>query len=29
MILLLWSVSYGNNLKLLKFLIFEVFSCYP
>jgi hypothetical protein len=29
LVLLLWSVSYGNNLKLLKFLIFEVFSCYP
>jgi hypothetical protein len=28
MVLLLLSVSYGNNLKLLKFLIFEVFSCY-
>jgi hypothetical protein len=24
-----WSCSYGHNLKLLKFYIFEVFSCYP
>jgi hypothetical protein len=29
LVLLLWLVSYGNNLKLLKFLVFEVFSCYP
>jgi hypothetical protein len=29
LVMLLWSVSYGNNLKLLKFSIFEVFSCYP
>jgi hypothetical protein len=29
LVLLLWLVSYDNNLKLLKILIFEVFSCYP
>jgi hypothetical protein len=28
-IMLYWSVSHGNNLKLLKFSIFEVFSYYP
>ncbi len=28
-IMLYWSVSHGNDLKLLKFSIFEVFSCYP
>jgi hypothetical protein len=28
-VMLLWSVSCGNNFKHLKFWIFEVFSCYP
>jgi hypothetical protein len=27
--MLYWSVSHGNDLKLLKFSIFEVFSYYP
>jgi hypothetical protein len=27
--MLYWSVSHGNDLKLLKFSVFEVFSYYP